>query len=78
VRLEAILGATPVTSALFGWERRQADMWIVRPCPDAHHPMQDDQRRDRDHDIGSKQMAAAESQTATAPAQTAGLGQRNE
>jgi hypothetical protein len=53
-------------------------MWIVRPCPDAHHPMQDDQRRDRDHDIGSKQMAAAEPQTATAPAQTAGLGQRNE
>jgi hypothetical protein len=43
-----------------------------------HHPTQDDQRRDRDHDIGSKQMAAAEPQTATALAQTAGFGQRNE
>jgi hypothetical protein len=42
-----------------------------------HHPTQDDQRRDRDHDIGSKQMAA-EPQTATALAQTAGFGQRNE
>jgi hypothetical protein len=34
------------------------DAGLARMC--IHHPTQDDQRHGRDHDTGSKQMAAAE------------------
>ena len=53
------------------------DAGLARMC--IHHPTQDDQRHGRDHDTGSKQMAAAEPLTARAPAQTVGsVSARNE
>src|SRR5215831_8967012 len=79
----AVISFSAVPEA--SWRCASADCWAMRSgvltlalpaC--IHHPTQDDQRHGRDHDTGSKRMAAAEPLTARAPAQTAGFGQRSQ